>query len=251
MTHRPVRAAAAFVVALLALSGVAFGVQQWLYAPPPVMDLRPIAAAQQPPLPAPAVQAAAAPASGVPLVDPGWIRRTAQRAGIPEVAVRAYARAELMAPPACGLGWTTLAGIGWIESQHGTIGGRTLGVDGWSSSRILGPPLDGVGPVKAIPSTPDSVRWHGNPDWDHAVGPMQFIPSTWAMWARDGDGDGTADPNDLDDAAYAAAEYLCADGRDLASAAGWSGGVLSYNNARSYLESVHDAATTYAERTAR
>ena len=98
--------------------------------------------------------------------------------------------------------------------------------------------------------TAESQQWHGDPTWDHAFGPMQFISSTWTSWQADGDGDGVADPNDIDDAALAAADYLCADGHDLTSGEGWTSAVLSYNHARSYLEAVHDAATAYAERTA-
>ena len=78
---------------------------------------------------------------------------------------------------------------------------------------------------------------------------MQFLPETWAAWAADGDGDGTADPGDLDDAAAAAARYLCAGGRDLATGAGWSSGVLSYNRSTAYVADVRAAATAYAERT--
>jgi hypothetical protein len=39
--------------------------------------------------------------------------------------------------PSCGLGWTTLAGLGWVESQQGTIGGRVLGADGRSDPQDL------------------------------------------------------------------------------------------------------------------
>ena len=184
----------------------------------------------------------------MPRLDEQWVRRTAAASGVPTVALAAYARAELQSPPGCGLGWTTLAGIGWVESQHGTLGGRVLRADGTSSRRILGPALDGGPGVKAIAATPESTAWHGDPDWDHALGPMQFIPSTWETWAADGDGDGVADPHDLDDAALAAARYLCADGRDLTSATGWTGGVLSYNGADFYLRAVHSAAVTYADR---
>ena len=101
-----------------------------------------------------------------------------------------------------------------------------------------------------IRATAESEQWHGDPRWDHAFGPMQFISSTWEAWQTDGDGDGVADPNDIDDASLAAADYLCADGHDLTSGEGWTDAVLSYNHARSYLEAVHDAATAYAERTA-
>jgi len=249
VTHHPLRAALAFVSILVALAAGAYAVQQSLYAPAPVLDLTPAVAAPPPVAYAQAApQSSAGNASGVPIVDPGWLRRTSAASGVPEVALRAYARAELEAPSGCGVGWTTLAGIGWVESQHGTLGGRDLLGDGHSSSLILGPALNGVGDVMAIASTPDSQRWHGDPQWDHAFGPMQFIPSTWEFWASDGDGNGVADPNDIDDASFAAARYLCADGRDLTTAAGWTGGVLSYNHAQVYVEAVHSAASSYAER---
>lgn len=181
-------------------------------------------------------------------VDPQWARRTATSAGIPVTALTAYARASVLAPRACRIGWTTLAGVGWIESQHGTLGGRRLRRDGRSSRDILGPALDGTGEFAAVAATPDSARWHGNPTWDHAVGPMQFIPSTWRTWQADGDGDGVADPNDLDDAALAAARYLCQAG-DLMASDTWSRAILSYNSSTDYLLDVYTAADTYADRT--
>jgi hypothetical protein len=258
MTRHPLRAAMAFAVALVALSGAAFALQQTLYSRPPLVDLTPAAAAPAaaavPDAPAvsqdPDAGGGGGDGAAVPVVDEGWLAATSQASGVPVVALRAYARAELMAPRGCRVGWTTLAGIGWIESQHGQLGGRTLAEDGRSSSRILGPALNGEGDVMAIPATEESQRWHGDRVWDHAFGPMQFISGTWVSWQSDGDGDGVADPNDLDDAAYAAARYLCAGGRDLTGAADWTSAVLSYNNARSYLEAVHSAATAYADRTA-
>jgi len=182
------------------------------------------------------------------LVAPRWIAQMSTRTGIPAPAMRAYAVAQLTSP--CKVGWTTLAGIGWVESAHGTIGERVLQPDGHSSSAILGPALDGRGRVAALRSTSVSRQWHGDPVWDHAVGPMQFLPTTWETWGVDGDGDGVADPNDLDDAALAAADYLCADGYDLSTGSGWSAAVLSYNHAASYVRSVHDAAVVYDERAA-
>jgi hypothetical protein len=239
---------AGWLIALIVLSAGAHILMQ-AYRPQPTTDLTPSAAAPPAAAARPPVQPVTT-KGDVPQVDPAWVTRTARQAGIPESAVRAYARAMLMTPKSCQVGWTTLAGIGWVESQHGTIGGRTLGADGHSSTPILGPALDG-GRYAAIPATPQSTVWHGDPNWDHAVGQMQFIPSTWEQWEADGDGDGVADPNDIDDAAYAAARYLCADGRDLASSSGWSGGVFSYNHSADYVAAVHTAATTYAERTAR
>lgn len=183
----------------------------------------------------------------VSAVNPRWIRRTAAAAGIPLPAMRAYARASVLAPRRCRIGWTTLAGIGWVESQHGTIGDRALGDDGHSSEPILGPALDG-GLYAAVPATRDSARWHGDRQWDHAVGPMQFIPSTWRTWRIDGDDDGLADPNDIDDAALAAANYLCRSG-DLTTGGTWARSILSYNHSTDYVLNVYTAADTYADRT--
>ena len=66
----------------------------------------------------------------------------------------------------------------------------------------------------------------------------------------DGDGDGVADPRDLDDAAWTAARYLCADAQDLATVAGWNAAVYSYNHDNAYVVNVANAANTYAQRAA-
>jgi membrane-bound lytic murein transglycosylase B len=186
------------------------------------------------------------------VADGAWIARVAAAAGIPAPAMRAYADAELTLraeQPSCHLSWNTLAGIGWIESQHGTIGGRTLLVDGRSSQPILGPALDGSGDYAAIHSTPASAEWHRDAVWEHAVGPLQFLASTWERWGIDGDGDGVADPRDLDDAALSAGHYLCADGHDLATDSGWNAAVRSYNHDASYVANVAVTANLYVART--
>lgn len=228
-------------VGLAVLSAVAWLGQQRSVSTDPVLltsgppaDTGPVGAA-------PVAAAASAQPAQPTGVDPAWVRRTALAAGIPEPAVAAYARATLGAPEGCDLGWTTLAGIGWVESHHATIDGRTVGVDGRPSTPIVGPALDGAGPVAAIPV---------DGGWDHATGPLQFITSTWERWGRDGDGDGAADPQDLDDAAAAAAAYLCGTGHDLATGPGWAAAVRAYNHSDAYVLAVHSAATTYAERTA-
>jgi membrane-bound lytic murein transglycosylase B len=237
-----------FACALAILSSVAWLAQQRTSTGDPVLSSAgPPSLAAEPapgPLPSPAA------ASSSPSVDARWVRRTAAASGISEVAVAAYARAVLGAPPSCGLGWTTLAGIGWVESQHGTLGGRSLDASGRPSSPILGPALDGAGPVAAIRATASSSLLHGDPEWDHAVGPLQFLPSTWETWARDGDGDGAADPQDLDDAAAAAAAYLCGTGQDLTTGPGWSAAIYAYNHSVTYVREVYSAAEAYAGRTA-
>lgn len=195
---------------------------------------------QQPPAPAPATAPQASQqASSVPSISAQWLATTAAQAGIPVPALQAYARAQLEAP--CAIGWTTLAGLGWVESHHGTIGGRTLRADGYSSRPILGPPLDGSHGLAAVRA--------GKGRWERAVGPLQFLPSTWATWASDGDGDGVTDPNDINDAAYAAARYLCASGQDLATGSGWAAAVYSYNHSQAYVNDVYAAATAYDQRT--
>lgn len=184
----------------------------------------------------------------LPSASDAWVADVASTTGIPPVALAAYADATLALEHeqrSCRLGWTTLAAIGDIESGHGRHGGAVLGADGRPSVPIIGPALDGYG-VAAIPATPESTAWHGDPVWDHAVGPMQFLPSSWERWAADGDGDGSADPHDLDDAALAAGRYLCADGVDLSTADGWRGAVLSYNHSEDYLAAVLAAADAYA-----
>jgi hypothetical protein len=185
----------------------------------------------------------------IPVVDAAWTAQVAEATGIPPVAVNAYAVAELRLrteAPSCSMGWSTLAGIGWVESHHGSIHGSILGLDGRAEPPIVGPALDGTGGFAAIPSDPLLEEWHGDPTWDHAVGPLQFISSTWDRWRSDGDGDGAMDPNDLDDAAYAAARYLCHDGHDLATGEGWAEAVFSYNHDDAYVAAVYAAASGYA-----
>ncbi|TWE22137.1 lytic transglycosylase domain-containing protein [Prauserella muralis] len=190
-------------------------------------------------------------------VDPlvAWAERTSQVVGVPARALIAYGNAELAMranEPDCRLSWATLAGIGRIESDHGRYGGATLGEDGRPSTPIIGVPLNGSTGVRSISDT-DGGQLDGDPVHDRAVGPMQFIPSTWMRYGSDGDGDGRAEPQQIDDAALSAARYLCVNGRDMASADGWWAGIMSYNNSVEYAQKVFGLADGYAKqaRTAR
>ncbi|HEX6075298.1 MAG TPA: lytic murein transglycosylase [Micromonosporaceae bacterium] len=170
-----------------------------------------------------------------------------ERIGVPKVALQAYGYAELalaQSEPNCRLSWTTLAGIGRIESNHGRSHGATLLADGRSNPPVVGLPLDGGPGRKEIKDT-DGGELDGDPTYDRAVGPMQFIPTTWQRWATDGDGDGRSDPFDIDDAALAAGRYLCAGGRNLSTGDGWWNAILSYNQVDSYVRDVYAAADEY------
>ncbi|MBK5305750.1 MAG: lytic transglycosylase domain-containing protein [Frankiaceae bacterium] len=104
-----------------------------------------------------------------------------------------------------GLRWQVLAAIGQIESGHG---------------RNMGPSSAG------------------------ALGPMQFMPATWAFSGVDGDGDGKADIMNPYDAVPAAALYLCRAG----AANGEQGlydAIFSYNHADWYVKQVLDLAARY------
>ncbi|MGZ4657417.1 MAG: lytic murein transglycosylase [Blastococcus sp.] len=164
--------------------------------------------------------------------------------GIPAVAFTAYTRAAAAVPAACHLRWSLLAAIGRVESDHGRFGGAALLTDGLSAPPVIGLPLNGAG--TALVADTDHGRLDGDPFYDHAVGPMQFIPSTWARYASDGNGDGRADPFNVYDAALAAARYLCAAGGDLGGELGQARAVLAYNHSASYVATVLTLAATYA-----
>ena len=153
---------------------------------------------------------------------------------IPDVLWAAYRSARASAPAACRLPVQLLAAIGQVES--GSLAGRGLDSRHRAVPAVLGPVLDGKG-FAAIRDT-DGGRLDGDPVWDRAVGPMQFIPSTWQRWGRDGNHDGVSDPQNVEDAAYSAAAYLCAGGRDLAKPAGLRSAILSYNHSAAYLADV-------------
>lgn len=190
--------------------------------------------------------------SGVPvaaLPDQQWVEQVSEETGIPSRAVAAYAGAALRVAeedPGCGLGWNTLAGIGQVESAHGSYGGARIDEGGVVDPPVIGVPLDGSEGLMEIPDT-DGGELDGDDEWDRAVGPMQFIPTTWEQWARDGNLDGQADVHQYDDAALTAAVYLCAAGEDLTTDQGWNDAVTAYNQSVQYAVDVARHAEEYAE----
>ncbi|MER7518713.1 lytic murein transglycosylase [Streptomyces sp. NPDC126499] len=159
------------------------------------------------------------------------------QAGIPATVLAAYQRAEQSirsTDPSCNLQWQLLAGIGKVES--GQARGGAVDANGTTTSAILGPALNGVGFANI--SDTDDGAYDGDKVHDRAVGPMQFIPSTWATWGQDANGDGKKDPNNIYDAAQAAGLYLCANDRNLAVKADLDRAILSYNRSTEYLHTV-------------
>lgn len=159
------------------------------------------------------------------------LESTAEGIGVPLVALHAYWRASALAP--CRIPWWVIAGIGRVESGHGSAHGSSLTAEGDTTVHILGIPLDGRPGVAAIGDT-DGGRLDDDTQWDRAVGPMQFIPGTWNRWAADGNADEVSDPHNIYDAAGAAARYLCFSRGDLLTEPAIRGALLAYNRSVPY-----------------
>jgi hypothetical protein len=76
-----------------------------------------------------------------------------------------------------------------------------------------------------------------------AQGPMQFMPSTWESYGSDGDGDGLANINNVQDAISSAAFLLCENG--AGDPARLAEAIWNYNHSDSYVAKVLDLATSY------
>ncbi|WP_245545954.1 lytic transglycosylase domain-containing protein [Nocardia higoensis] len=187
----------------------------------------------------PTVDAGLAPFAGtIPLREIS-LPNTGGVLGIPEIVLAAYRNAELAlesSMPGCGLRWNLLAGIGRIESAHASSG-RTDAA-GTTVSPIFGPALDGTLPGNEIIKASDG-------GYVRAIGPMQFLPSTWSRYSADGNGDGVADPHNVFDAALAAGKYLCSGGLNLADPQQELRAVLRYNNSMAYAADVLSWSAAY------
>jgi hypothetical protein len=109
-----------------------------------------------------------------------------------------------------GLSWTVLGAIGQVESGHGSN---------------------------------TATSYAG------AQGPMQFLPSTFAAYAVDGDHDGDADIHDPADSIYTAAHYLCANGAGRGGASLYQA-IWHYNHADWYVQLVLKLAAELASQPA-
>ncbi len=167
--------------------------------------------------------------------------------GIPGIVLQAYKLAADRIgaeDTVCQLPWFLLAGIGRIESGHAEDG--SVDASGTTINPIEGPLLNGTLAGNAVITDTDKGAIDGDTRHDRAVGPMQFIPSTWAAWGADANGDGRADPNNIFDATYSAGRYLCAGVSDIMSPAHRVSAVLRYNNSIEYATNVIAWALAYS-----
>ncbi len=186
-------------------------------------------------VPTPGVIAPAVPEGSADSVVSG-----ASSNGIPAPALAAYQRgAQIInaADKTCNIPWELIAAIGRVESDHGRYGGNTLTESGVSKPGIYGIALNGKNGTQAINDT-DGGQLDKDPVYDRAVGPMQFIPSTWQVVKVDADGDDQRNPQDMDDAALATAVYLCSGKDNLSTRTGQEAAVYRYNHSRDYVNLV-------------
>ena len=187
--------------------------------------------------------------AAVPTGQAGRTVKNASTSGIPSAALAAYQRAETVingADPACHIDWQLVAAIGRVESDHGRYGGNVLDEDGVATPGIYGIALDGSNNTQRILDT-DAGQYDDDAKFDRAVGPMQFIPSTWSVVGVDGDNDGKRNPQDIDDAALASAVYLCSGNDDLSTEPGQRTSVFRYNHSNDYVDLVLSIMQAYMD----
>jgi membrane-bound lytic murein transglycosylase B len=193
------------------------------------------------------VAAAAPVATARVAYEEARVLATVKGVEFPLVALDAYYRAAASSAeedPACGVRWWAIAGIAKVEGRHGTYGGAALDKLGDATRRIIGIQLNGTNQTQVVTDT-DGGALDGDPAYDRAVGPMQFIPQTWTSFQADGNDDGVTTPFNLYDATLAAARYLCRASRGLDADPGLRVAYFSYNHSDFYVDSVLSYARLY------
>jgi hypothetical protein len=193
-------------------------------------------------LPPTGVQPSTAPSSSPTSTGPYGLTSTAvlTASGIPQPAYNAYvAAAQELAgtDPSCHLSWSIIAGIGRVESNHGRYGGSTILANGLVTPPIYGVRLDGSRSGNARITDTDNGKYDGDTSFDRAVGPMQFLPATWAVYGAG------ANPQNMNAAALATGRYLCAGNSSLATEQGRWSAVYRYNHSNSYADSYATGTT--------
>ncbi|MFD7283638.1 C40 family peptidase [Streptomyces sp. NPDC059862] len=174
--------------------------------------------------------------------DDGGIAEGGSAADIPARMLTAYKKAVRQVGkhvPTCrGMRWPVLAGIAKVESNHAA--GRNIADSGDIRPKIYGVLLNGSGAgsnTTVFPDT-DGGTWDGTASGERAVGPFQFLPSTWESIGEDANRDKSADPHNADDAALGAAIYLCGGGRDLTQRSQLEAAIFQYNHSTEYVSNV-------------
>lgn len=177
-----------------------------------------------------------------------WAELHSEPYGIPERALRSYAYAAAAmgkAQPDCGLGWSTLAAIGYVSSDHGEANGASVGDDGVVSPELRNLLQARAKGAKPVPDT-DAGYFDGATAVDYMMGPMQILPSRWEQFATDADNDGKASPDNFDDATLTTARMLCASaGGSMTKAENWTTAVGQFNPMPGFVEKVHAEAKRF------
>ncbi|HMY09905.1 MAG TPA: lytic transglycosylase domain-containing protein, partial [Marmoricola sp.] len=178
--------------------------------------------------------------AAVPADKADQVITDAIRSGIPAPALAAYQRSAQVVSQAdkrCNLPWALLAAMGRAESDHGQLGNSNIDDHGVSKPGAFGPTLNGTEGTKLVNDT-DGGKLDRDSVYDRGVGAMQFVPATWKLVKVDGDSDGKADPQNVNDAAMGAAMYLCSGGQNLATRSAKEASLFRFHPDRNYVNLV-------------
>ena len=128
--------------------------------------------------------------------------------------------------------------LGFTQSQNGPMSFAALRGIWQAAGATYGIPWQVLAAINKVET---NFGANLGPSSAGAVGWMQFMPSTWARWGIDANGDGVADPNNPTDAIFSAARYLagCGGQFDITRA------VYCYNHSASYVSEVLRLAAIY------
>lgn len=249
--HRPLRKTVVLAMAGVApvaalLTGAAASTAEQAAAPAVVQAAHVQPQPEPAQAPAPTTQVQVRKVALTRPVAPPRVPASVSKGLVPRVNFDAYRSAEASmakSTPRCHIDWKLIAGIGRVESHHANLGDTFR--NGKLRTPIYGPTLDGSLAGNRVVSDTDGGRLDGDSTYDRAVGPMQFLPSTWEHYAADGNGDGKKDPQNLFDAALTTARYLCEDRVDMRKTGDRVTAILRYNNSMEYVDDVLGFARSY------